>query len=566
MNILDYLLGTPSEFISNDVAIEERSYHQPNKTGEIKPQRDSFDNNAFIQSLSTTVSTKHSEEDVLSIPIAKACRDKITGAIKDLPIELFKRVDGVPIKIEDDERLVLLNMRPNLTDTASSFKEKMVSDIVLHGNSYVYIKRKGNKIDSLWNMSPKTVTPQLYKNSSLPFIVENVQYRITGATRPLEYENVMVSVINSDSSGVSGRGVIECGSRTIELALNEMRTMNALMENGVAPSAILQADGKLSDKVRENIRKTMNKMYEGSANKGRTMLLEEGLKYTKMSLTPQELGMFESRSQSKSDMCKLFGVPEQIVDSASNTYGSVEATNIFFLQYSVSPILTVIEEGLNNFILTIKEQADGYFFKFNTDAILQTTLKERYDALKVGLDAGLISLNESRLKENLEPLSDEEDFFRFSLGSVFYYRKDGQLFVPNTATLFDAGSKEVISVMGQDVDALAAQQGLEAPTDDEEPLEETSEQPTDGDKPLEEQPVTDEKPLEEAPKQPTDKAKPTKTKAKATPKGKSASKDEPTDKDKPTDKAPKSNKKPSPQKQGEDEAPKKKRGNKQKKE
>ena len=100
----------------------------------------------------------------------------------------------------------------------------------------------------------------------------------------------------------------------------------------------------------------MNKMYKGKNNVGGLIILEDGLDYQKMTLSPSELGLSSSRTTTGSEICKLFGVPEQIVDSASNTYGSVEAMNIFFLQYSIAPILRVLEESFNRSLLTQKEK------------------------------------------------------------------------------------------------------------------------------------------------------------------------------------------------------------------
>ena len=75
--------------------------------------------------------------------------------------------------------------------------------------------------------------------------------------------------------------------------------------------------------------------------------------------------------------------------------------------------------------------------------MLQTTQKERYEALNVGISSGILSLNEARIKENLPPIDD--NFHRLSLGSVMYDPKDRIYFIPNMSTVIDAETKHIIS-------------------------------------------------------------------------------------------------------------------------
>ena len=141
-------------------------------------------------------------------------------------------------------------------------------------------------------------------------------------------------------------------------------------------------------------------------------------------------------------MCNLFGVPESMVDSTANTYGNIESSSIRFLQYSIMPYVSVLEDSLNRSLLLEKEKGE-LFFKVNTDDVLKTTQAERYEALNVGISSGILSLNEARIKENLKPIPD--NFHRLSLGAVMYDPVDRSYFIPNMSTVIDAENKQVIS-------------------------------------------------------------------------------------------------------------------------
>ena len=100
----------------------------------------------------------------------------------------------------------------------------------------------------------------------------------------------------------------------------------------------------------------------------------------------------------------------------------------------------------NRSLLLNEEKEQGYFFKFNTDDVLKSTQEERYNALKTGIDAGILSLSEARVKENLSPI--EDDFLKLSLGSILFgdHRLDNEMNNPNNnepkPVTTDEGDKE----------------------------------------------------------------------------------------------------------------------------
>lgn len=385
----------------------------------------------------------HTAEQLLSIPVAKACTDLIVNSIKTLPIELYERIDNDTVKeVTDDYRLRLLNREPNTIATGTDFKAKLMQDLLLHGNAYVEIERDGNEITSLWNLDASYVGISKYGDKNKPHIVRDVKIKLYNSDVELNKEDVMISTVSSEDGGLTGQGVIARGYRTIELALNEIELSKNIMNNGSSPMSVVKLDRNLSADAQSRLRDSWTKMYGSSQNAGKLLILEQGMEYEKLSFSPHELGLNASRTKTQADLCSLFGVPEAMIDSQANTYGNVESSSIRFLQYSIIPYLNIIESSLNRSLLLEKEK-DKYFFKFNTDTVLQTTQKERYDALNVGISSGILSLNEARIKENLPPI--ENNFHRLSLGAVMYDPDEQVYFIPNMSTVIDANSKKIIS-------------------------------------------------------------------------------------------------------------------------
>ena len=385
----------------------------------------------------------YTAEQILSIPVAKACCDLIVNSIKSLPVELYERVDDNTVRqITDDYRVNLLNNAPNIIATGADFKEKIIRDLVLHGNAYVDIERDGNNIVSLWNIDASDVGISKYSDREKPHIVKDVKFKIYSSNVELNLDDVMILTESSEDSGLTGQGVIARGYRTIELALNEIELNKNIMNNGSSPISVVKLDKNLSAEAQQRLRDSWTKMYASSQNAGKLLILEQGMEYEKLSFSPAELGLSASRSKTQTELCSLFGVPESMIDSTANTYGNVENSSIRFLQYSITPHINVIEASLNRSLLLEKEK-NTKFFKINTDSVLQTTQRERYEALNVGISSGILSLNEARIKENLPPIDD--NFHRLSLGSVMYDPKDRIYFIPNMSTVIDAETKHIIS-------------------------------------------------------------------------------------------------------------------------
>ena len=176
---------------------------------------------------------RYTAEQLLSIPVAKACNDLICNSIKTLPIELYERVDNNTVRqVNDDYRLFLLNHEPNSISTGTDFKAKLIQDLLLHGNAYVQIEKDGNKIKGLWNVDAKDVGIAKLVDESMPNIVRDIRIKVTGYKNDLSIDDVMISTVSSPDGGLTGEGVISRGYKTIELALNEIELNKNIMNNG----------------------------------------------------------------------------------------------------------------------------------------------------------------------------------------------------------------------------------------------------------------------------------------------------------------------------------------------
>ena len=112
------------------------------------------------------------------------------------------------------------------------------------------------------------------------------------------------------------------------------------------------------------------------------------------------------------------------------------------------PSIVILENAFNSALLLETEKSDGYFFEFDTRSLLKGNTLERFNTYKTAIDSGLMSINECRFQESLDPIPNM-DILKMSLGNIIYNIETGETFIPNTGQIIgdkgiqDTSEKEV---------------------------------------------------------------------------------------------------------------------------
>lgn len=389
--------------------------------------------NSFSSIIDTT---SVDEEKILRISAVSSCLELISGAIGQLPIYLYKEEDNGDIeKVKDDFREFLLNQEPNPVINGYNFKKSLVKDFLIYGAAYVALEKKGNSIEELHLLRAKSIRTTKYINGyklDAEFEYSTSGEGARGSSKPITFKPHELAIFLKEShDGLTSIGLLKKGKDVFAQALNEMEYSTNIFNKGALPIGVLETANRLTRETATRLRESWQNLYGGVRNSGKTVVLEEGLTYKPISLNPSDLQLGDTRKNTISEICRLFNLPENMINYNAVKYGNVEQNNLNFLQYTLSPILSSIEATLNKSLLLEEEKEQGYFFAFDTSDILKTTLKEQYDAIRVGLDAGVITLNEARYKMNLKALND--NYLKWTTGAVLYNVETGELIIPNMA-------------------------------------------------------------------------------------------------------------------------------------
>jgi HK97 family phage portal protein len=295
----------------------------------------------------------------------------------------------------------------------------------------IYVERKGNSIISLNALNSKDVQFKQYTENGITLSNVEVTYSGLGGNVTLNYEDLII--IDSGNEGI-----LKHGADILELALEQNTYSKNLLKNGALPIGVIQTMNRLSETAIKRLRSGWESLYSSSKNAGKTVILEEGVEYKPIALNPEQLQLVNSRKVTNSDICKLFGIDESLINAEFNKYNANSQQNLAYLQYTLAPIITAIESALDKSMLLESEKSNGYYFRFDTSEILRSTEKERVETVGLAVEKGLYSINEGRaiLDKNGIP----NDYFMWSLGHVLYNVEKDEMTIPNMMGTIADGS------------------------------------------------------------------------------------------------------------------------------
>jgi HK97 family phage portal protein len=177
--------------------------------------------------------------------------------------------------------------------------------------------------------------------------------------------------------------------------------------NGAKPGGVLEHPEILSEEAAKNLRKSWNEMHEGLSNSHRIAILEEGMKYKQLGLAPEDSQFLESRQFQKREIAQIFRVPlHKLADLEKTSYASSEQQSIEFVQDCIRPWLERIEQAISFKLLSDRE-LDKILVQFHVDSLLRGDSKTRNEVLQIQRQNGVITANQWREAEGMNPHEDE---------------------------------------------------------------------------------------------------------------------------------------------------------------
>jgi len=179
--------------------------------------------------------------------------------------------------------------------------------------------------------------------------------------------------------------------------------------NGARPGVILKHPGKLSADAAGRIRQSWNDLYGGVQNAHRAAVLEEGMDIATLGIPPDEAQFLQTRQFTKREIAAIYQVPlQRIGDLETATYASSEQFSEDYVKFSLNRWLKRFEQAIAAKLL-VGEERRQYVVEFERNALIITQTTERFQAYATAIQNGVMTPNEARERENLNPMRGGDD-------------------------------------------------------------------------------------------------------------------------------------------------------------
>ena len=349
------------------------------------------------------------ERSAMQMTAVYACVRILSEFIAGLPLHMYQyEEDGSKKKAVEHPLYHLLHDEPNPEMTSFIFRETLMSHLLLWGNAYAQIIRNGKgDIIALYPLMPNRMKVERDTKGQLYYEYQTMKEdapTMKGAVYQLDPSEVL-HVPGLGFDGLVGYSPIAMAKNAIGLAIAAEEYGSKFYANGAAPSGVLEHPNVLKDPAK--VRDSWNAAFGGSSNAHRVAVLEEGMKYTPISISPNEAQFLETRKFQIDEIARIFRVPPHMVgDLEKSSFSNIEQQSLEFVKYTLNPWVCRWEQALQRALLDDDEKGK-YFFRFNVEGLLRGDYQSRMNGYATARQNGWMSANDIRELENLDRIPAE---------------------------------------------------------------------------------------------------------------------------------------------------------------
>ena len=350
------------------------------------------------------------ERSAMQMTAVYSCVRILAEAIAGLPLHLYTyKEDGGKEKAIGHPLYLLLHDEPNPEMSSFVFRETLMTHLLLWGNAYAQIIRNGKgEVVALYPLMPNRMTVDRDSSGQLFY-----SYQMNNSDAPTMKAGTVIlkpsdvlHIPGLGFDGLVGYSPIAMAKNAIGLAIATEEYGAKFFANGATPGGLLEYPGTVKDPDR--VRESWNKGFSGSQNAGKVAILEEGMKYTPISIAPEQAQFLETRKFQINEIARIFRVPPHMVgDLEKSSFSNIEQQSLEFVKYTLDPWVVRWEQSLSRALFT-PEEKKKYFFKFNVEGLLRGDYQSRMNGYATARQNGWMSANDIRELENLDHIPAEE--------------------------------------------------------------------------------------------------------------------------------------------------------------
>lgn len=344
-------------------------------------------------------------ESSLAYSAVLACVRVLAEGVAQLPLILYERQERGRTRAVDHPLSALLHTSPNPVITSFEWREVMMAHLTLWGNAFCEIERNGaGRPLALWPLLPGSMT--VHEKDGMRWYEYQLE---NGRTIPMRSDQIL-HIPGFGYDGLAGKSLIRLSRESVGLGIAAGRYGATVFGSGEVPGGVLEHPGVLGDEAFEHLQKSWAARHQGLSNANRLAILEEGMKYTKTGVPPEDAQFLETRRFQRTEIAAIFRVPPHMIgDLERATFSNIEQQSLDFVTNTLGPWLVRIEQRLSMSLLTEVERT-RYYAEFLVAGMLRGDIATRYESYVKGRNWGWLSANDVRELENMNPIENGDAY------------------------------------------------------------------------------------------------------------------------------------------------------------
>lgn len=337
--------------------------------------------------------------DALQLPAVYAAMSMISNSIASLPIYVKQ--------YKDNARTILPNHKIQklfyeMLQSKHTVIKQIVWDLLLYGESFIYIKRVGGKPEKLIYMQHGDVQVDYRKEYDM------VQYNCANhkVVPHIVKQQDMLHFARDTRDGINGRGFLVFAAQAIKLCGYTQQAVEDYFRSGCALTGLLKFKQGLRGINQSDLRNQWMQIHSHGQRGAGLGVLGGDCDYIPISQNSAESQMLETRLFNIEEIARFFNIsPVLLGDLRYNTYNSIEQAQIEYVQHTLMPIINLLEEEINRKLITVSTQ----YIDFDETYLLIADKQTMANFITSTVSNGIMSRNEARVKIGLNPIEGGDD-------------------------------------------------------------------------------------------------------------------------------------------------------------
>jgi len=322
----------------------------------------------------------------------------IADTVSTLPVDTFIRRDGARFPFRPRPDWV---GQPDVDLPKEAFYSQVITSLLLDGNAFIRVfSNSAGQIVNMMTLNPTKVEIDRASNGRLVFHVE-------GEDRPLTSEQIVYIPDLVRPGKVRGVNRVKAMRENFGLALALENFASTFFGQGTNLNGVIEYPGDLTAEQAAQLSEAFGSNHRGWRRGHKTGVLTGGAQFKSTQMEPDKSQAIEARRFAVEDVARAFNVPPHLLGiPGTNSYASVEQTNLAWVTHGLRPIVQKIEGALTP-LMARSPGGETAFVKFNLDGLLRADFSTRMQGYSTGLQAGFLSVNDVRQREDLRPIDDD---------------------------------------------------------------------------------------------------------------------------------------------------------------